>query len=138
MSSRLRTYSGLSRLQSIEERFEYLIMRGQVAHQTFGADRWLNQDFYQSHEWRQVRELVIVRDMGCDLGVAGYEIYEGLLVHHMNPISAEDLVLGTPIILDPEYLITTSKKTHNAIHYGDRTLLPSVPVERTFGDTRLW
>lgn len=138
MSSRLRTYSGLSRLSTIEERFNYLIMRGQVAHQTFGSDRWLNQDFYQSREWRQVREQVIVRDMGCDLGVPGYEIYEGLLVHHMNPISAEDLALGTPIILDPEYLITTSKKTHNAIHYGDRTLLPSVPVERTFGDTRLW
>ncbi len=138
MLSRRKTYSELSRLRTITERFDYLVLRGHVGKQTFGYDRWLNQEFYQSREWRQAREQVIVRDLGCDLGIEGYEIYEGLLVHHMNPISPDDLVLGAPIVLDPEYLITTSKRTHNAIHYGDRTLLPRVPVERKFGDTRLW
>jgi hypothetical protein len=138
MGFRSKTYSELIARKTILDRFDYLCMRGPVGKQTFGFDRWLNQEFYQSRAWRQVREEVIVRDLGCDLGVEGYEIYEGLLVHHMNPITPEDLALGAPAILDPEYLITTCKMTHNAIHYGDRTLLPRVPVERMPGDTRLW
>lgn len=138
MGSRSKTYSELIARKTILDRFDYLCMRGSVGKETFGFDRWLNQEFYQSRAWRQVREVVIVRDLGCDLGVEGYEIYGDLLVHHMNPITPEDLSLGAPAILDPEYLITTCKMTHNAIHYGDRTLLPRVPVERTPGDTRLW
>lgn len=138
MGSRSKTYSELIARHTILDRFDYLCMRGSVGKETFGFDRWLNQEFYQSRAWRQVREVVITRDLGCDLGVEGYEIYGDLLVHHMNPITPEDLALGAPAILDPEYLITTCKMTHNAIHYGDRTLLPRVPVERTPGDTRLW
>lgn len=138
MSSRRKTYSELVQHKTILDRFNYLILRGAVGKQTFGYDRWMNQEFYQSREWRRARDYVIARDLGCDLGVEGYEIYEGLLVHHMNPISPDDLALGAPTILDPEYLITTSKSTHNAIHYGDATLLPRVPVERMPGDTRLW
>lgn len=138
MSFRSKTYSELSRLETIGERFDYLALKGHVGKSTFGFDRWLNQEFYQSRAWRQARERVILRDLGCDLGIEGYEIYEGLLVHHMNPITPDDLALGAPAILDPEYLITTSKQTHNAIHYGDRTLLPRVPVERRPGDTYLW
>jgi hypothetical protein len=138
MSTPRRCYSELQGLRTINERFDYLVLRGAVGKSTFGFDRWLNQEFYQSREWRMAREAVIVRDLGCDLGIEGYEIYQGLLVHHMNPITPDDLVLGARTVLDPEYLITTSKATHNAIHYGDRTLLPLVPVDRRPDDTRLW
>ena len=105
---------------------------------TFGFDRWMNQEFYASREWRHAREVVILRDNGCDLGIPGYELHQGLLIHHMNPLTELDLLHGEGWILDPEYLITTTHRTHNAIHYGDEKLIPELPVERTPGDTRLW
>jgi hypothetical protein len=132
------TYSELSRLETFEERFEYLSLKGIVGEGTFGFDRWLNQGFYRSREWKQARNYVIVRDNGCDLGIPGYEIYYGLLVHHMNPISMEDISKGHKAIIDPNYLITTSLPTHNAIHFGDESLLPRGPIVRQPGDTKLW
>jgi hypothetical protein len=125
-------------LVSFEDRFRYLSLHGEVGQATFGFDRWINQHFYRSREWRQARDFVILRDEGCDLGVPGYDIHHGLLVHHMNPMSPEDLERGEGWVLDPEYLITTTHRTHNAIHYGDESLLPRMPVERRPGDTRLW
>jgi len=136
--SRTRTYSELRRLETFEERYHYLELRGYLGESTFGFDRWMNQRFYKSNEWRTVRNQVIVRDNGCDLGVPGFEIYSGLLVHHMNPLSVDDLEHGEEWILDPNFLITTSLQTHNAIHYGDESQLPRGPVERKAGDTRLW
>lgn len=136
--ARTRSYSELRRIETFEDRFDYLNLRGVVGESTFGFDRWINQEFYTSRQWRQVREVVILRDNGCDLGVDGYEIASQLLIHHMNPLSADDIESGESWILDPEFLITTTKRTHNAIHYGDRSLLPRPPVERTPGDTRLW
>lgn len=133
-----RTYSELCQLETFEERYEYLRLGGRLGTTTFGFDRWVNQQFYKSREWLSTREQVIVRDNGCDLGLEGFEIFSGLLVHHMNPISLEDLEHGIDWIVDPEYLITTSLRTHNAIHYGDATLLPRGPVERRPGDTKLW
>lgn len=135
---RIRTYSELRRLQTFEERFDYLLLRGQVGQATFGFDRWINQHFYTSQEWKQARSYVVYRDNGCDLGVRGYEIHTDLLVHHMNPITPDDLIQGEEWVLDPEFLITTSRRTHNAIHYGDKSLLPEVVIERRPGDTRLW
>jgi hypothetical protein len=135
---KIRTYSELRRLQSFEERFDYLVLRGEVGEATFGFDRWINQRFYQSRQWQQVRELVIVRDNACDLGVPGYEIYARLMVHHMNPVTVQALADGEEWILDPEYLITTTHRTHNAIHYGDDSLIPKLLVERRPGDTKLW
>jgi len=125
-------------LTLFEDRFEYLVLHGEVGVSTFGFDRWLNQTFYRSREWRQVRDHVVFRDEACDLGVPGYEIHSGLLVHHMNPMLPEDLEQGEAWILNPEYLITTTHRTHNAIHYGDRSLIPRPPVQRRPGDTRLW
>jgi hypothetical protein len=135
---RIRTYGELSRLETFEERFDYLVLRGVVGMQTFGYDRWLNQRFYHSREWRQAREYAIARDLGCDLGVEGYEIHVDPLVHHMNPLVLEDLIDGRRNALDPEFLITTCKRTHNALHYGDANLLPRPVVARQPGDTRLW
>lgn len=135
---RTRTYSELRRFDTFEDRFAYLSLLGEVGVATFGFDRWINQHFYRSREWKQVRDIVIIRDNGCDLGILGYEIHRNLLVHHMNPISPEDLIQGEAWVLDPEYLITTSHRTHNAIHYGDESLLPRAPVERRLGDTKLW
>lgn len=135
---RTRTYSQLRRIELFEERFEYLSLSGEVGAATFGFDRWINQQFYRSKEWKQVRNLVVVRDNGCDLGVPGFAIQNGWLVHHMNPITPEDLERGEAWVLDPEYLITTTHRTHNAIHYGDESLLPRAPVERRPGDTKLW
>jgi len=125
-------------LETFEDRYFYLELKGTLGASTFGFDRWVNQRFYKSREWMSAREQVIVRDNGCDLGIPGFEIYSGLLVHHMNPISVDDLEHGEDWIIDPEYLITTSLQTHNAIHYGDVTLLPRGPVERKSGDTTLW
>lgn len=105
---------------------------------TFGFDRWINQRFYRSREWQQVRDFVVFRDEACDLGIPGHEIYDRLMVHHMNPISPEDLERGEEWVLDPEFLITTTHRTHNAIHYGDESMLPRGPVERRPGDTKLW
>lgn len=133
-----RSYSALRCLITFEERLDYLWLPGQVGVSTFGFDRWVNQNFYTSPMWHRVREQVIVRDRGCDLGIPGYEIYSGLLVHHMVPITARDIEEGEAWILDPEYLITTSHRTHNAIHYGNKELLPQPMVSRRQGDTRLW
>lgn len=135
---RTRTYSELRRLNSFEERFEYLKLSGEVGAATFGYDRWMNQDFYRSHEWRQVRNNVIARDLGLDLAVEGYEIHHRILIHHMNPMTVGDIEFSNEQNLDPEFLITTTHQTHNAIHYGDSSLLQKPFVERSFGDTRLW
>lgn len=135
----IRTYSELSTLQTFEERFNYLRLDGKVGADTFGFDRIFNQMFYRSSEWRSVRNLVIIRDNGCDLGLEGHEIYgQRILIHHMNPISLEDIERKSNILLDPEYLITTIHSTHNAIHYGDIDLIPRMPIERTKNDTCPW
>jgi hypothetical protein len=135
---RTRRYAELRRIDTFEERFDYLSLGGEVGVHTFGFDRWINQLFYRSYHWKQIREEVIIRDGGCDLGVPGYEIHTTLLVHHMNPITATDIENAMEWIIDPEYLITTQLSTHNAIHYGDRSLLPSPFKEREPGDTDLW
>lgn len=134
----IRRYSELRRLRTFEERYEYLRLGGTVGHSTFGFDRYLNQDFYRTREWRQARDFVIVRDNGCDLGVTGYDINDELLVHHINPMTSDDLIHHEEWVIDPEFLITTTKATHNAIHYGNRSLLRTPFVERSQGDTRLW
>ena len=135
----IRTYAELSRLQTFEERFEYLRLDGEVGKDTFGFDRIFNQKFYRSAEWKRVRDQVIIRDNGCDLGVLGHEIYgQRILIHHMNPISLEDLERKTEILMNPEYLITTIHNTHNAIHYGDEDLLIKLPRERSKNDTCPW
>ena len=134
----VRTYSELRRLLTFEERYDYLKLRASVGEVTFGFERYLNQDFYRSRQWRDVREFVIARDEGMDLGIDGYEIYDRVIIHHMNPMRTEDLVNGNEDVLDPEFLITTTHRTHNAIHYGDKSLLPTALVERRPGDTRLW
>ena len=134
----IKTYSKLSKLKTFRERFDYLKLDGTVGDETFGFDRYLNQRFYKSLEWRRIRDLVIVRDNGCDLGVYGYEIYGKVLIHHINPITAKDLSLSTDLLLNPEYLISTTIKTHNAIHYGDETLLNNFFTERSKNDTCLW
>lgn len=134
-----KTYTELSRLKTFEERFEYLRLNGQVGRDTFGFDRIFNQEFYRSIEWRRVRDQVILRDNGCDLGIPGHEIYgQRILIHHMNPISLEDLERRSEILMNPEYLITTIHNTHNAIHYGDENLLIKLPKERTRNDTCPW
>lgn len=138
MKSKLRTYSDLKQLKTFEERYEYLKLDGQVGADTFGFDRYLNQVFYKSPEWRSVRNEVIVRDNGCDLGIEGREIHTKILVHHMNPISKEDILERSDILLNPEYLITTVKRTHDAIHYGDADTLIKDPIERTANDTCPW
>ena len=134
----IRTYSELITLPTFEERFNYLKLKGQVGKDTFGFDRWLNQIFYRDLEWKSVRDYVIVRDNGCDLGVDGYEINGRILVHHMNPISKEDILERSKYLLDPEFLISTVHNTHNAIHYGDEDLLIKTPIERTKNDTCPW
>lgn len=136
--STTKSYLELRRFETFEERYLYLRLHGVLGVETFGFDRWVNQRFYKSLEWRSVRNQVITRDNGCDLGIPGYEIYSGLLVHHMNPVTLEDLKHGEEWILDPNFLITTSLQTHNAIHYGDENLLPRGPVERKAGDTKFW
>jgi hypothetical protein len=136
--SMTKTYTELRRLYTFEERFKYLSLHGQVGKATFGFDRYVNQRFYRSREWKQIRNFVIVRDDGCDLGIEGYEIHGSILVHHMNPMEIEDISRGNDAIFDPEFLITTTHRTHNAIHYGDANLLPRRYVERRPGDTQLW
>ena len=136
--SRTRTYSELRRLETFDDRFDYLNLNGVVGETTFGFMRWLNQQFYTSREWRRTRDAVILRDNGCDLGIPGFEIVTDLLIHHMNPVTREDLVHNEPCLMDPEFLITTTRRTHNAIHFGDKSLLPRLDVERRPGDTKLW
>jgi len=134
----IRTYSEVKRLETFEERFEYLKLNGEVGRSTFGFDRYVNQQFYASHEWKTVRQAVISRDNGCDLGISGYEIHSNILIHHINPMSIDDIIHGEEWIFNPEYLITTTKNTHNAIHFGDDKLLPKVVIARTRNDTKLW
>lgn len=134
----LRTYTELSSFDTFEDRYEYLALRGEVGAATFGYDRWMNQSFYRSREWRQKRDYVIARDLGCDLGVEGYEIHDRIIIHHMNPMQTKELIHGDPDILDLEYLISTTHRTHNAIHYGDVGLLRKKFVARGPGDTKLW
>lgn len=133
-----RTYTELSQLGTIEERFDYLALDGSVAQLTFGYDRWVNQSFYRSKEWRDVRDHVIVRDDGWEMGLFDYPIAGSPRIHHMNPLTLSDIEGATDNLLDPEFLISVSHRTHNAIHYGDRTHLPRGPVVRTAGDTRPW
>lgn len=136
--STTKTYTELSRYQTFDDRFEYLRLYGDVGRSTFGFDRYINQNFYKSREWKQSRDIVITRDDGCDLGMPGYEIYADILVHHINPIVVDDIVHGEEWIFDPNYLITTTHATHNAIHYSDPSLLPKIVVARQAGDTKLW
>lgn len=138
MRSLSRCYSELRHISTFEERFEYLQVRSSVGLETFGYERWLNQAFYRSAQWKHVRQEIIARDLGSDLGIRGHEIWDRLIIHHMNPISVEDVTHADPAILDPEFLITTSLLTHNAIHYGDKSNLRKPLVQRRPGDTKLW
>lgn len=136
--SMIKTYSELITLPTFEERYRYLRLGGRVGADTFGFDRYLNQIFYRSEEWRSLRNHIIVRDNGCDLGIEGREIYGKILIHHMNPITVEDIVNRSDLLLNPEYLICTMKNTHDAIHYGDEESLLTIPKERTKNDTCPW
>jgi hypothetical protein len=134
----IKTYSELIRIPTFEERYHYLRLNGAVGEQTFGFDRYLNQVFYRTREWLSTRDRVITRDNGCDLGIEGREIYGEILVHHLNPITLKDIETRSPILFDPENLICTTLKTHNAIHYGDEDLLLILPPERKKNDTCPW
>lgn len=134
----IKTYSELSRLSSFEERYEYLRLKGSVGKETFGFDRYLNQILYRSQKWKRSRDKVIIRDNGCDLGVPGREIYGRIIIHHMNVVTMEDLEREAEWIFDPEFLISTTHNTHNAIHYGDKNLLVSAPIVRNKYDTCPW
>ena len=135
----IRTYSELMKLQTFEERYEYLKLDGKVGEDTFGFDRYLNQIFYKSPEWLKLRNDVIVRDRGCDLGILDREIRgERIIIHHMNPITKEDILNRREFLLNPEYLITTIDNTHKAIHYGDSNLLYKDPIVRSKNDTCPW
>lgn len=134
----MRTYKELSRLKTLEERFEYLKLVGQVGADTFGFDRYLNQAFYRSDIWRDIRNQVIIRDNGCELGIKGYEIQGRIIIHHMNAITEEDILERNPDIFNPDYLICCSHRTHNALHFGDKSLLPQEFTERRRGDTCPW
>ena len=134
----IRSYSELRRITTFEERYKYLQLGGIVGKDTFGFDRYLNQIFYRSQKWRSIRDQVIIRDNGCDLGVEGYDIYGRILIHHMNPITLEYIEREIDFLLNPEYLICTTHNTHNAIHYGDENLLITAPIERTKNDTCPW
>ena len=138
MKNSIRTYSELITIPTFEERFEYLKLNGSVGLETFGHDRYLNQILYNSQEWRRFRPEIIVRDNGCDLACEGYEIFGKILIHHINPITAKDILNRNPKVFDPENVITTVHNTHNAIHYGDENLLITVPIERSRNDTCPW
>lgn len=135
----IRTYSELCKIKSFNARFNYLKIEGIVGEDTFGFDRYLNQMLYNSEEWKRVRRIVIARDCGCDLGIKDREVIDSkIVVHHMNPISKDDIINNIEYVLDPEYLITTVDNTHRAIHYGDENLLYQDPIDRCPGDTHLW
>ena len=134
----IKTYSELITIPTFKERYEYLRLKGLVGEETFGYDRYLNQSFYKSREWIDIRDYVIIRDNGCDLGMPGHEIHGRILIHHMNPITKEDILRRSEFLLDPEYLISTIKLTHDAIHYGDENLLMDEPIVRTKNDTCPW
>ena len=138
MKNSIRTYSELITIPTFEERFEYLKLNGSVGLETFGHDRYLNQILYNSPEWRSFRPKIIVRDNGCDLACEGYEIFGKILIHHINPITAKDILNRNPKVFDPENVITTVHNTHNAIHYGDENLLITAPIERSKNDTCPW
>lgn len=133
-----RSYSELFNLQTFEDRFRYLKLNGEVGSATFGSERFLNQRFYNSEAWKRARSQVIVRDSGCDLGIPGREIHDRIYIHHINPIDADDVRFGKPSLVDLDNLITVTHRTHNAIHWGDESLLLSDYVERKPGDTKLW
>ncbi len=134
----IRTYTELCQIRDFHGRYNYLRLNAPIGIPTFGFDRYLNQRFYTSVQWRHIRNLVIARDRGCDLGIEGYEIHDRIIIHHLNPMSMDELIQGDDGILDPEFLITVSHKTHNAIHFGDERLLaPSFAIRRP-GDTKLW
>lgn len=134
----IRTYNELMLLPTFKERFEYLKLSGRVGEETFGFDRWLNQKFYRSAEWKHLRDQVIIRDNGCDLGVEGREIYGKILIHHMNPITKKDILDRTDLLLNPMYLISVTKQTHDAIHYSDDSILMKDPIVRSRNDTCPW
>lgn len=134
----IKTYTELSQLATFKERYAYLRLSGVVGKDTFGYDRYLNQMFYKSPKWKSIRDYVIIRDNGCDLGVEGYEINSKIIIHHMNPITIKDVERESDFLLDPEYLICTAHNTHNAIHYGDENLLIMEPIVRTRYDTCPW
>lgn len=135
----IRTYSELIALPTFEERYNYLKLDGKVGEETFGSDRWLNQLFYKKdHDWLSIRDKIIIRDNGCDLAVSGRDIHSRILIHHMNPITKEDILCRSKFLLNPEYLICTTKNTHDAIHYGDESLLVKDPVKRYKNDTCPW
>jgi hypothetical protein len=138
MTKKNRSYSELSRLHTFDDRFEYLKLGGGVGRSTFGFDRYINQLFYTSREWKDVRQHVILRDNGCDLGIGDYEIHAEILIHHMNPMSVNDILHRESWIIDPEFLITTTHRTHNNIHYGSDNLSPKVVLQRIPRDTKLW
>lgn len=135
---KIRTYSELIMLPTYEERFRYLKLNGIVGRETFGFDRYLNQIFYNSGEWRSLRNEIIVRDNGCDLGMDGYDIHDRIYIHHMNPLMVRDFVESSEFLLNPEYLICTAFKTHQAVHYGDESFLEHAPIERRPNDTCPW
>lgn len=134
----IKTYSELITLPTFEERFRYLKLSGAVGRETFGFDRYLNQVFYNSRRWKAARDYVIVRDNGCDLAMEGHEIYGKIYIHHMNPVTLDDIIHESEFLTDPEFLISTIHNTHNAIHYGDESLLVTAPIERSRNDTCPW
>lgn len=134
----IRTYTELISFPTFEERYRYLRLGGKIGEETFGLDRYINQRFYNSREWKSIRDYVITRDMGCDLAMEGREIYGKILIHHMNPITVDDILNRSEYLLDPEYLVCTVKNTHDAIHYGDDSLLVTEPITRSRNDTCPW
>lgn len=134
----IRTYSELILLPTFEERFKYLQLNGRVGNDTFGFDRYINQKFYRSAEWKRIRDYIIIRDNGCDLAVDGYEIHGRILIHHMNPITISDIKFSTEYLMNPDYLICVTHNTHNAIHYGDEKQIITGPIVRTKNDTCPW
>lgn len=134
----IKTYSELITLPTFEERFKYLQLDGVVGEETFGFDRYINQNFYQSSEWKALRRQIIIRDNGCDLGIEGREIHSRIIIHHLNPITKEDLLSMNDLVMNPEYLICTCKRTHDAIHYSDENIIIKAPIERTKNDTCPW
>ena len=139
MTMTIRTYTELMKLYTFEERFRYLKLVARVGEETFGFERYLNQQFYHSQEWKSIRNQIIIRDNACDLGIPGREISKGIIIHHMNPITKDDLIHQSDFLLNPDYLICVSKKTHSAIHYGDESILfNDGTIERSKNDTCPW
>lgn len=135
---RHRSYSELKQLSTFKERYDYLKLNGRVGAETFGYNRYVNQRFYRSTEWKHIRDQIIIRDNGCDLGVEGYDLHSRIYIHHLNPMTVDDIDQGRQMILDPDNLICVSFDTHQAIHFGDESLLPQLPIERISGDTCPW